>query len=509
MGKVLDLLKDKNTQYVIIIWILLIKVIEIAAGLLANIELLRFFELLGFSYLSAVSRMVWNAVVAFTIILLIYRLARDTFNISLRLKRPSKSGVISTVLLLSWAVSSIMAVLQFNLIASLPSASPQLEISRYYTPCGTVDNKLTTYFTINEMERGAGVTLDISKSVFLDPFSFCDAGEISTFGTKDGGLSYFTVKSSPIGQKVIEMRFFGNGTDSLDGWFANKITLEKPLQVNDSTTLILLLKLEQSSDKTAWTYIKLDFLSIDNGAYSLVWKFHDKAINSMLYSKDQTMKMYLLGSAVNWTFFQFNLHDVFYTSFSSHPQFLTSIEYGVGAEADNIATANFLLAKISNYPLKVNEEVVESVNPTVKMEDLSIRIQGINVLRLYVTLTLKPYSEKRNFQLSLTKISRLEQYEWRVNVSEGEFEKRIRFNITNNSTKIFLSGKEIALKAREMLSHEIEPLQGEVTLTFVNEVETYFTPIISIVLVPMFILSIWRNVKSKHKMKAKHIAFYF
>jgi hypothetical protein len=243
--------------------------------------------------------------------------------------------------------------------------------------------------------------------------------------------------------------------------------------------------------------------------YSLVWKFHDKAINSMLYSKDQTMKMYLLGSAVNWTFFQFNLHNVFYTSFSCHPQFLTSIEYGVGAEEDNITTANFLLAKISNHPLKVNGEVVESVNPTVKMEDPSIRIQGINVSRLYVTLTIKPSGEKRNFQLSLTKISRLEQYEWRVNAPEGEFETRIRFNITNNSTKIFLSEKEITLKVREMLSYDIEPLQGEVTLTFVNEVETYFTPIISIILVPPLILSIWRNVKSQHKMKVKHIAFYF
>jgi hypothetical protein len=508
MVKVLDLLKNKKTQYVIIAWILLIKVIEIAAGLLANIELLRFFELLGFSHLSAFSYIIWDVIVVFTVILLIYRLTRDTFQISLRLKRPSKNGVISIVLLSSWAVSSIMAVLQFSLVASLPTANPQLEISKYYMPCGTVDNGLTTCFTINEMEHGAEVTLNLSKSLFLDPFSFCNMGEISMFGTKDGGLSYFAVKSSTDGQKVIEMRFFGNGTEGLDGWFANKITLEKPLQVNESTTLVLLLKLEPSSDKTAWTYIKLDFLSIDDKVRSLVWKFHDKAMNSAFYSEDQKMKMYLLGSAVNWTFFQFNLYDVFYTSFSSYPQSLISIEYGVGAEADNIITANFLLAKISDYPLKVNGGVVESVNPTVKMEDLSILFQGINVSRLYVTLTLKPYGEKRNFQLSLTRISRLEQYDWRINAPEGEF-KRIRFNIANNSTKIFLSGKEVALKTHAMLGYEIEPLQEKVTLTVVNEVDTYFMPIISIALVPLLILYLWRNVKSQHEMKVKHIAFYF
>jgi hypothetical protein len=508
MGKVLNLLKDKKTQYVIIIWILLVKVIEIAAGLLANIELLKFFELLGFSHLSAFSYIVWDVIVVFTVILLIYRLAKDTFQISLRLKRPSKNGIISIVLLSSWAVSSIMAVLQFSLVAALPSDNPRLEISKYYMPCSTVNNEFTTCFTINEMEHGAEVTLNLSKSLFLDPFSFCNVSEISMFGTKDGGLSYFAVKSSPDGQKVVEMRFFGNGTDGLDGWFANKITLEKPLQVNESTMLALLLKLEPSSDKTAWTYIKLGFLSADNKVLSLVWKFHDKAVNSAFYSEDQKMKMYLLGSAVNWTFSQFNLYDVFYTSFSSHPQSLISIEYGVGAEADNIITANFLLAKISDYPLKVNGKVVESVNPTVKMEGFSILFQGINVSRLYVTLTLKPYSEKRNFRLCLSKISRFEEYGWNINVPEREFEARIHFNIANNSTKIFLSGKEVLLKAHGILSYGIESLQGEVTMIFVNEVDTYFMPIVSIVLVPLLILYIWRNIKSQHEMEV-NIAFYF
>ncbi|MEM3565538.1 MAG: hypothetical protein QXK18_01515 [Candidatus Bathyarchaeia archaeon] len=508
---VLKLLKDRRAQYAIIAWVLLIKVVEIAAELLAKIELLSFFETLGFDYLSASSRIVWNAIVALTIIWLIYRLARDTFQIPLVIKHPSKMDILSIMLLFVWAVSSVTAVLQFAHVASLPSASPQLEVSMYYSPCSTTDGGLTTYFTVNDTEQGAQMKLDLSKSMFTSPFSFSEIGKISMFGVKNGGLSYFSLKDSPIGQKMIEMKFFGNGTNCLDGWFANKILLEKPLKVNESTTLIMLLKLEPSSDNTAWTYIKLDFSSTNGEEFSLVWKFHDKPINSMLYSTDNKMKMYLLGSAVEWTFLQFNLQNVFYTSFSSRTQFLTSVEYGVGAEADNIVTANFLLAKISDYPLKVNGELVESVKPTVKMENSNIRLEGVNVLKLYLTSILKPQRAEKHFQLSLTKVSRLEQYEWNLSTIRWEVEERICFNLTNKSAKIFLNGLEVMPKTSffELITYEFALLQNEVVLTVVNEVDVYFMPIISIILVPFLIVCLWKSVKSKAKIKGKYIAFYF
>jgi hypothetical protein len=508
MVKVLNFLKNKRVQYVVIVWILLIKVVEIVAELLANIELLSFFELLGFGNISIFSRIMWNALVAITIVWLTYRLAKDTFQISLKTRQPSKMELLSIVLLLVWLASFVIGVFQFTLVASLPSASPQLEISKYYPPYNTTNNGLITYFIINETEREAYATLDLSKSVFSDPLSFYEIGEISMFGTENGGLSYFSLESSPIGQEMIEMKFFGNGTNGLDGWFANKIVLEKPLQVNESTTLILLLKLDPSSDNTAWTYVKLDLLSADNGEYSLTWKFHDKQINSMLYSNNRKMKMYLLGSAVEWVFFQFNIKNVFYTSFSSHPQFLIGIEYGVGAEADNAITANYLLARISDYPLKVCGDLVECVKPKIKAENSRICFEGITALKLYVTSVLKPCKEKKDFQFSFTKISRFENYEWDI---QGEAEKRIRFNITNSLAKIFLNGKETTLKtnALKLAAYELTPSQGIITLTVVSEVDTYLIPTISIALTPSIILCLWKVVKSEKEAKKELIAFYF
>ena len=510
MKKVLNLLRDKKAHYVVIVWILLIKVVEIIAELVANIELVHFFELLGFSYLSTTSRIAWDALVALTIIWLVYRLAKDTFQISLGTMQLSKRALLPTILLLIWTVSSVTAVLQLGQAFSLPSASPQLEISRCYAPCNTTDGGLAAYFKINDAEQGANVTLDLSKSVFSNAFSFYMIGEISMFGVKDGGLSYFSLKDSQMGQKMIEMKFFGNGTDGLDGWFANKIQLEEPLRVDENTTLILLLKLEPSSDNTAWAYIKLDFLSADNEKYSLVWKFHDKPINSMLYSADKRMKMYLLGSSVEWTFFQFNLQNVFYTSFSSHSQLLNSIEYGVGAEADNIVTADFLLAKISDCPLKVNEELVENVKQTVKLNDSRILFEGANVSRLYATSTLKPCKKEKHFQLFLTKISRLEKYEWSLPEHHQEVEKQIRFNFTNNSMRIFLNGIEVTPKTRvfELSTCESVALQDEVTITVVNEVDTYLMPIISILLIPPLALCSWKTFKPKKKMESAYAAFY-
>ena len=146
MKKVLNLLRDKKVHYVVIVWILLIKVVEIIAELLANIELLHFFELLGFGYLSTTSRIVWDALVALTIIWLAYRLAKDTFQISLGTTQLSKKAFLTIILLLIWTASSVTAILQLAQAISLPPASPQLEISRYYAPCNNYRRRVGHIF---------------------------------------------------------------------------------------------------------------------------------------------------------------------------------------------------------------------------------------------------------------------------------------------------------------------------------------------------------------------------
>jgi hypothetical protein len=223
------------------------------------------------------------------------------------------------------------------------------------------------------------------------------------------------------------------------------------------------------------------------------------------------MKMYLLGSSAEWTFFQFNLQNVFYTSFSNNPKLLNSIEYGVGAEADNIITANFLLAKIEEHPLKVNGELVESVKPTLKLDNPGILFEGANVSRLYATLTLKPCKKEKHFQQSLTKILRLEKYEWSLSTPYQEVEKRIRFNFTNNSMRIFLNGGEVTSKTHvfDLSAYESLALQNEVIITIVNEVDTYLMPIISILLIPPLIVCLRITFKSKKRMESAYAAFYF
>jgi len=125
-------------------------------------------------------------------------------------------------------------------------------------------------------------------------------------------------------------------------------------------------------------------------------------------------------------------------------------------------------------------------------------------------IVLKPCKEKKDFQFSPTKISRFENYEWDIQAIQGEAEKRIRFNITNSSAKIFLNGKETTLKtnALKLAAYELTPSQGIITLTVVSEVDTYLIPI-SIALTPSIILCLWKVVKSEKEAKKELIAFYF
>jgi len=77
--RLVSIFKDKRTQYCIIFWILLLKVIDIVARLLSEVASLRFFAMLGFESLSVGFRLIWDGLVIFAVFWLGYRVWNDIF----------------------------------------------------------------------------------------------------------------------------------------------------------------------------------------------------------------------------------------------------------------------------------------------------------------------------------------------------------------------------------------------------------------------------------------------
>jgi hypothetical protein len=77
--RLVSIIKDKRTQYCIIFWILLLKVIDIIARLLSEVASLPFFAILGFESLSVGPRLVWDGLVIFAVFWLGYRVWNDAF----------------------------------------------------------------------------------------------------------------------------------------------------------------------------------------------------------------------------------------------------------------------------------------------------------------------------------------------------------------------------------------------------------------------------------------------
>jgi hypothetical protein len=494
MKKLVSILRDKRTQYMLIVWILLLKIIEITVSLLSEVEYLRFLAVLGFDSLSVTSRLIWNVLVIFTFFWLIFRLSRDVFKLSVALRSMSRKELLSLIILIVWTLSALITVLQFTILVTTPLANPKLEVSRYYAPLSMENGDSSVM--LNDVE-GNKVALSLLMSVFTDPFSIDKSREVFQRGT-NVGTSYFTVKNSSLGQRMIEMRFCGNGSDQIQGWFANKVVLQNPILINENETFILLLKLTASSDGTAWTYIKMDFLSKENEAYTLSWKFHDVPMNYVFSSYNETRNNYLIGSATDWSFYQFDLNAIFYTSFSHGPRCITGIEYGVGAEADNDIAVQFLLAKISPQPLEVDEMRVKNVEPSIEFkDDYSIRLRGLEITKLFVVLIPSITEKNANVQWSMLKISRSESYRWNTGSFSNMTGMKISFNITSNSTKLFLDGNEIAPKPQNQQPtvYKLDTQQAEVTLAVVNEIDVFLLPLSVLVPIVASLLYAFKRTK--------------
>ena len=478
MKKLFSILKNRRMQYILIIWILLLKAVEITTNLLSEVELIRFFSVLGFSDLPGTSLAVWNTLFVATVFWLIYRLLRDVFQISFVPKPLSKKEMLSLAILLIWVISVVASSLQFASLVTMPLANPELEVSRYYAPFGMENGDSSQYVKLNNLE-GNNVALDLSKSIFADPFSVYMSGEMSQYAT-NVGTSYFTVKNSSLGQKMIEMRFCGNGSDKIGGWFAYRVALQDPLQINENATLMLLLKLTPSSDETAWTYIKIDFLSKEGKAYALTWKFHDVFMNYVFSSHNGTRNNYLLGRATDWVFYQFDLNAIFYTSFSRNPRCITSIEYGIGAEADNNITVQFLVAKISQQPLEINGMRIENVRPTIKLkDDHCIRLSGLNMIKILVIVTSNIAEKNVGTQWSVIKISRIESYKWNTSGFKNMTEMKLYFAVISNSTKLLLNNNEILPNPQtQRQSYEINIEESQVVLIVANATDIYLMPVV-------------------------------
>lgn len=454
---------------------------------MSEIESLRFFAVLGFESLSPVANLVWNGLVIFTVLWLIYRLLKDMFKLSIIWRPLSRKELFGLVILVIWVISAAITALQFAILATVPLANPKLEVSRYYTPFYMESNDSSTLVMLNDVEENK-VTLDLSRSVFADPLSIYEMGQASEYGTKYVGASYFNVENSSLGQKTIELRFCGNGTDQIEGWFAYRIRLENPIPMSENLTVLLLLKLIQSSDSSAWMWYKIDLLNEENFTYSIVFKFHDVPGNYVCKNEDGTISYYLIGSVVNWKFYQFNLNNLFSTSFSQKPCYITGVEYVIGAESDNDIKACFLLAKISPNPLEINDVEIKDVRPTITLEcDNVIKIKGVHLGKLLVTSSVPLEKENVNFQLALLGISRIESYRW--NMGEGSNETlhkvQMTFDVTRQAKRLILDSNDITSQIQEstVYSLDLDTSSEEVTFVVMSEIDAYFVAVV--ILVPI------------------------
>ena len=489
MKKLYYILKDKNTQYIIVIWILLLKVLEILLDVLSEFEPLYFLEVLRFRYPSTLSCMVWDCLVIFAVLWLIYRLLKDIFKVHVTLRSFSGKEAFNLAILLIWTMLATFTTLQFAMLATDSFADPVLEVSRYYAPID-VKARDSSVLVIDSLDRNK-VTLDLSKSIFSYPFSINSSGKYLCYGTTVGS-SYFTIRNSSLGQRMIEMRFCGNGTDKINGWFAYRVELMNPLPVSENLTLSLLLKLTPSADGTAWTYYKIDFLNNENDTYSLVFKFSDVHANYMWKNEMGTISYYFIGSVTNWKLYQFNLNDLFYSSFSQKPTCITGVEYAIGAESDNNIKAYFLLAKLSPTPFKINGKEVRSVrHDTLLGHDKTIIVKGITLKKLSVIFNVTLEKVSINYGFTLFGMSRTEFYRWNLGriADKALHSAVIIFNVPSRAKALILNGNDITSQVHQPVhSQKLDETSKQVTLIIIEEINNNF--IILLIFLPIIALII-------------------
>jgi len=351
---------------------------------------------------------------------------------------------------------------------------------------------LKGYVTLEDWEIN-NVTLDLSQSHFEDPISVYGMGDISEWGTKYAGASYFQIKRSPLGQKMIEMRFCGNGTGDIQGWFAYRVKLHHPIPVSENTTLLLLLKLMSSSIGTAWTYYKMDFSTKENATYSLSWKFQDIPMNNVYKKENGTY--FLLGSTAEWSLYQLDINNVFYNSFSCKPAYITGVEYAVGSEQDNEVKSQFLLAKISTQPLEINDKRIEDIRTSIPLKKGNIiEIKNIYLKNLFITIRMPYMKKSTQIQWEPFIIYQNELYEWSLKKPSNTTELKIEvtFNINPQTGKILFMDKEITPQFQQQKTYTLkfDDFPTQVTLLIINKNDTLLLPITIFIPMAIFLIQI-------------------
>jgi len=344
-----------------------------------------------------------------------------------------------------------------------------------------------------------GISLDLSKSHFEDPISVYGIGEISEKGTPFVGASYFVVKRTSLEQKMIEMRFSGNGTDGLQGWFAYRIKLRHPMRVRENATLLLILRLTPSSQGSAWSYYKIDLSTEENTSYSLSWQFQDRPGDYVFKSENDTKSNFVIGSATDWGFYQFDIPNLFYSSFSRRPSYITSIEYAVGAELDNEVKSQFLLAKISPQPLEINGERVEDIKPSVPLEGGHlVEIDGLYLRNVLVTTRIPPDEESVHIQWTPLKTYRNEMYGWFFTKASNitRIEKEVTFDISGQTSKALFMGKEIAIQPQQQKTYrlKLDDVSAKSTLLITSEIDAPLIPIVVFIPIIIFLIQIFSKL---------------
>jgi len=210
--------------------------------------------------------------------------------------------------------------------------------------------------------------------------------------------------------------------------------------------------------------------------------------------KNGTIFYYHIGSVVNWKFFQFNLHDVSYTSFSKKPSHITGVRYALGAECDNDVKAEFLLAKISPQPFKVNSIRIKNVKPTVAPENSgAIVLEGLHFNKVLVASEVPLERTDVNYQLELLGMSRTEAYGWSLGgISNAtQFNAELNFNAASQASEFFLMDEEITSQVPQRGIHSVELKLDyeEITLVVVSDSKSYFLPLV--VLMPLMIVLVY------------------
>jgi len=323
--------------------------------------------------------------------------------------------------------------------------------------------------------KGEPIRVNLSRCTFIHPYNNYKSATISEYATRYPSLSYFKLIKDN-GRDYIEMRFFGNGSDGINGWFSYRTKLKRPISVDLNTTLIVLFKLFPSMDCSGWVSFVLRFIGDDDRIYALRFIFKEERGDYQYLSNNGTISNVVIGNSRGWRFYQFNIYDIYYMSFSEVPKRISEIWYSIGAEADNEISVIIYVLKVSSDPLMINRDVVLDLVPEIELKEGSkVEISGLNISQLCYSQRIYP-SKEVNYIFSPTSIKRVESYDWVLDVDRNLSIIDGFIDLRNYDAK-----SRIYLNARRVEMEHIEengriPLASPATQVNLTVVREYRTP---------------------------------